>query len=588
MHDTAQTSGRHFFEAYLPGNRAKVLDVGSMDVNGTLRAHAKPGWTYIGLDLEPGPGVEVVITPNGTFPFRDKSFNAVLSTSCFEHDDMFWVTFLEMCRVVKPGGFIYISAPSNGTYHRFPQDNWRFYPDSGEALARWARRSGFDVHLCESGTLRRETDFWNDFVAVFRLGPAKLPEVPMLARIPTAMNVRTGDSDDVERFSLESEDMLLLNAARGELAAANDRLAPLNEIATYAPLPSARLQVIAEAFPATGGDDALQAGAMARALEMHSLTIADLRRRLADEQALRDERDNLTRMQAEWLRNEVNLRSHVAHVEAQLLTAQADTKLREQELEALRADLDEARHREDNLRAHAVRIEDELKQAHLDGQDRARANEQLSGELRAVGHQMQQILREKAEWLNERKSHEARVQAMEAAIEHHRGEAEAQINERARLASEIERVLAESAAARQAAEEERREQLLAQQRVQQLEETYAALTATHEQLLQAHKVLGEEITEVRAQMARVAAELEVARADLMTVREAASHLQSERDDLRARLESENLVTRQLRDEKRDLEGAMAEQAARVEAIEASTSWKITSPIRRVVGIVKRS
>ena len=43
---------------------------------------------------------------------------------------MFWVTFAEMARVVKAGGFVYISVPVNGPVHRHPMDCWRFYPDA--------------------------------------------------------------------------------------------------------------------------------------------------------------------------------------------------------------------------------------------------------------------------------------------------------------------------------------------------------------------------------------------------------------------------------------------------------------------------
>lgn len=50
------------------------------------------------------------------------------------------MTFLEYARVIKPGGMIYINAPSNGDYHRYPDDNWRFYPDCGRVLKNGLRR----------------------------------------------------------------------------------------------------------------------------------------------------------------------------------------------------------------------------------------------------------------------------------------------------------------------------------------------------------------------------------------------------------------------------------------------------------------
>jgi hypothetical protein len=52
-----------------------------------------------------------------------------------------------MCRIVRPGGLIFLLAPSRGPEHRYPVDCWRFYPDGFRALAKWA-----GVHLLEVST----------------------------------------------------------------------------------------------------------------------------------------------------------------------------------------------------------------------------------------------------------------------------------------------------------------------------------------------------------------------------------------------------------------------------------------------------
>ena len=78
---------------------------------------------------------------------------------------MFWLSFLEIMRVLKPWGICYLNVPSNGPVHEYPVDCWRFYPDSGIALQTWARHSGYSAVLLESyiDTTDRE---WNDFTAV--------------------------------------------------------------------------------------------------------------------------------------------------------------------------------------------------------------------------------------------------------------------------------------------------------------------------------------------------------------------------------------------------------------------------------------
>lgn len=173
MHDTALRTGEAFFKCYgFPGCR--VLDVGSMDVNGTLRPVARENSVYTGIDTSDGPGVDHVIQP-GQFPFDDSSFDLVVSSSSLEHDPVFWVTFLEMCRVVRPGGFVYISAPSNGPVHRHPVDCWRFYPDSAEALMKWVNSSQISgpFDLIESFRMFPSSDGWVDQVCVFGKRPFK-------------------------------------------------------------------------------------------------------------------------------------------------------------------------------------------------------------------------------------------------------------------------------------------------------------------------------------------------------------------------------------------------------------------------------
>jgi SAM-dependent methyltransferase len=169
MHDTASLTGEAFLRLYGaqfgPGRR--ILDVGSRDVNGTLRPYAGNDVEYVGVDVEPGPGVDVVLEDPYQLPFPDASFDLVLSTSCLEHDPLFWLTFDEMARVARIGGFLYMSAPVQGEVHRHPVDCWRFYPDAGIALVVWAGHCGHPLRLVESFQLPPLADQWVDYVAVF-------------------------------------------------------------------------------------------------------------------------------------------------------------------------------------------------------------------------------------------------------------------------------------------------------------------------------------------------------------------------------------------------------------------------------------
>jgi glycosyltransferase involved in cell wall biosynthesis/SAM-dependent methyltransferase len=222
MHDTAFEIGQKFLEKYLAGQRPRILDVGSQNVNGTLRDCAPPGSQYIGVDIAAGVGVDVVLDNPYSFPFGDNHFDATIASSCFEHDQMFWLTFLEMVRVTKPAGYIYLNAPSNGFYHSHPLDNWRFYPDAGLALVAWAAHEGKDVTLIESFIARREAEIWNDCVMVFGKGavePPTLPKKLLADAVPSPFNVRSYDTHEVANLNVNSEDMLLLSQEKQKLAA---------------------------------------------------------------------------------------------------------------------------------------------------------------------------------------------------------------------------------------------------------------------------------------------------------------------------------------------------------------------------------
>lgn len=61
-----------------------------------------------------------------------------------------------------------LNMPSQGAFHRYPLDAFRFYPDAGIALQKWAQSNEIDLFLMESSTTPPEKDLWADFVAIFR------------------------------------------------------------------------------------------------------------------------------------------------------------------------------------------------------------------------------------------------------------------------------------------------------------------------------------------------------------------------------------------------------------------------------------
>jgi SAM-dependent methyltransferase len=214
MHPSALDNGQRFFSTYLSEPRLNgehvVLDVGSQDVNGSLRSVTPAHCRYIGVDFAAGAGVDVVLQDPYRLPFPDGSVDAVVSSSCFEHIEFFWLMFIEVLRVLKPHGLFYLNAPSNGDYHRYPVDCWRFYPDAGPALVHWGQRQGFKPVLLESFTTYQQHDIWNDYVAVFVQHESGTQAHPlrMLHRTDRYMNGRLHGQSAMQKPQAASEDLV--------------------------------------------------------------------------------------------------------------------------------------------------------------------------------------------------------------------------------------------------------------------------------------------------------------------------------------------------------------------------------------------
>jgi len=147
MHDTSMKLMEALVEKYLAGGTdLSVLDVGSMDVNGTYRKlFDRPGWKYTGLDIKAGRNVDIVVDGEWS-QVADNSYDIVISGQCLEHVKMPWKWSKLVYRVCRPGGMCVVIVPWSYRQHRFPVDCWRVLPDGMISLmSEW---TGFETVEC--------------------------------------------------------------------------------------------------------------------------------------------------------------------------------------------------------------------------------------------------------------------------------------------------------------------------------------------------------------------------------------------------------------------------------------------------------
>ena len=161
MHESSVKNMKAFFDAFVK-SPASVLDIGSKGGDAYRDISLSGGHSYVGLDVEGGQNVDIVVADIYSWKeVKDVAYNVVISGQAFEHIEFFWLTFKEMVRVLKKGGYICLIVPSKGDVHRYTFDCWRFYLDAMGALAKWG-----NVELIESK--KDEGTAWGDCRGIFK------------------------------------------------------------------------------------------------------------------------------------------------------------------------------------------------------------------------------------------------------------------------------------------------------------------------------------------------------------------------------------------------------------------------------------
>jgi SAM-dependent methyltransferase len=145
---------RDTFPEFFSG--VSVFEIGSADINGSVRSYFQSA-DYVGVDLIPGPGVDVV--GQGEEVRLNRAFDVAVSTECLEHNPKYFETFENMVRHVRPGGMVLFTCattgrPEHGTERSDPGDSpgtmvrgWNYYKNvEAEDLGAFPFDSVFEGH----------------------------------------------------------------------------------------------------------------------------------------------------------------------------------------------------------------------------------------------------------------------------------------------------------------------------------------------------------------------------------------------------------------------------------------------------------
>jgi len=109
-------------------------------LNGTLKPLVDEyGFKYTGLDIAPGPNVDVVANSSYAYPYEAGVFDLVISNATLEHIKFKEVWIQELTRVCAIGGLVILMNPTCMAYHasevdHHPVDYWRVLPDGMKYL----------------------------------------------------------------------------------------------------------------------------------------------------------------------------------------------------------------------------------------------------------------------------------------------------------------------------------------------------------------------------------------------------------------------------------------------------------------------
>ena len=131
-----------FKNEFFGSEKISIFELGSYDVNGSIRSIFDNTNKYTGLDLIDGPGVDVVY--DGKNIQINEKFDLCISCECFEHNPNYFENFLKMIDLAKDDGIVVFTCASVGRdEHGTEESNISSSPGSMKKWNYYNKKSCF-------------------------------------------------------------------------------------------------------------------------------------------------------------------------------------------------------------------------------------------------------------------------------------------------------------------------------------------------------------------------------------------------------------------------------------------------------------
>lgn len=148
-----------FIQKYAGQLNGPYLEVGSKNYGSTqnLRPLFLGRGKYVGIDMEDGPGVDMVLDLTEDFKIIDaklhgQHFGTIFCLSVLEHCDNPFKMADNITLLLQEKGQICISVPFSWKIHAYPNDYWRFTP---EGIRRLFPKLQFDLDQALAATSKK-------------------------------------------------------------------------------------------------------------------------------------------------------------------------------------------------------------------------------------------------------------------------------------------------------------------------------------------------------------------------------------------------------------------------------------------------